>query len=130
VNRACHQFLAGSGFSENQHIGIRGGDLFDLVKHIFDFVASADDVFMVEFQLDLFLQVGSLGFELVSLSFLISAPFLNQFLKVSFIIFAFGHILDGQQNHIGLVALVVDPSGIQMHDLGADGFKVCSTSKS
>jgi hypothetical protein len=65
VNGACHQFLAGSGFAENQNIGIRGGDLLDLVKHIFDFVASADDVFMVEFQLDLFLQIGSLGFELV-----------------------------------------------------------------
>jgi hypothetical protein len=65
VNGSRHQFFAGSGFAENQHIGIRGGDLLDLVKHIFDFVASADDVFMVEFQLDLFLQIGSLGFELV-----------------------------------------------------------------
>jgi hypothetical protein len=65
VNRARHQFFAGSGFAENQDIGIRGGDLLDLVKHIFDFVALADNVFMVEFQFDLFLKVGSLGFELV-----------------------------------------------------------------
>jgi hypothetical protein len=78
---------------------------------------------MVEFQLDLFLQVGSLGLELVFELSDFSSSFLNQFLKVSFVIFAFGHILDGQQNHIGLAALAIDPSGIQMHDFGADGFK-------
>jgi hypothetical protein len=65
VNRACHQFFAGSGFAQYQDVGIRGSDLLDLVEHIFDFVASADNVFMVEFQLDLFLKIGSFGFELV-----------------------------------------------------------------
>jgi hypothetical protein len=112
--------------------------LLDLVKHIFDFVASADDVFMVEFQLDLFLQIGSLGFELVELldlSFLISARSLPQ-LRFAFQgvksfcnIHARSH-LRWPTESAGLVFFGVDPPGIQMHDLGADGLKVCSTSKS
>jgi hypothetical protein len=70
---ACHQLLAGSGFSENQDICIRAGDLFNLVKHVIDGITFADDVLMVVFQFDFFLKIGSLGFELVFEFFLISA---------------------------------------------------------
>jgi len=48
----------------------------------------------------------------------------NNFLKMSFIIFSLSHILDGQQNQLGLVYLSVDPSGIQMHYFSAYGLKV------
>ena len=64
MNRPCHQLLAGSGFAQNQDIGIGAGDLLDLVKNVIDFIALADNVLMVGFQLNLFLKVLAFGFEL------------------------------------------------------------------
>ena len=64
MNGARHQLFAGSGFAENQNIGIRAGDLLNLVKNVIDCIALADNVLMVVFQLDFFLKIGSFRFKL------------------------------------------------------------------
>ena len=43
----------------NQDICIRAGNLFNLVKHIIDFIALTDNVLMVVFQFDFFLKIAS-----------------------------------------------------------------------
>ena len=51
---------------------------------------------MVVDQFDFFLKIGFLGFELLLELYYFGRSLFNQLLKVLFVIFTFGHILDGQ----------------------------------
>jgi len=63
VNGSGHKLLARSGFSENQDVCVGVRDLFNLVEHIIDCIAFADDVFMIVYQFDFFLEIGPFSFE-------------------------------------------------------------------
>ena len=144
MNGARSKFLAGSGFAQDQDVGVSGGDLFNFEKHIVDGIALADHVLKVVFLFDFLLEISSLGFKLIfqdpdfrkgGLGFLpadlqrlvclfeFGRSLFDNIFKMSFVIFALGHIFDGQQNHLGLLAFVINPPGVQMHYFQADILK-------
>jgi hypothetical protein len=65
VQGSRYKLFACSGFPQNKHRRIGGGNLLDSVQHIFQRFALTDDIFKVVFQFDFFLQVSAFGFQLV-----------------------------------------------------------------
>ena len=63
VNGPSHQLLAGSRLAENQDRRIAAGNLLYFIEHVFERIALTDYFFVVVFQFNLCLQIGSFRFQ-------------------------------------------------------------------